>query len=239
MKLVKQLKVLTLQVTISLIFLNTQFSLAQKKINWEGPYVGLGIQSLDGDMNGRFKSNNNLHSKDITGKSTEFLIGYNNNLTYYGINDYIIGLELSYSDKDFLLNNTKSKRDCPGTSYDCKSSINYSWSAKTKLGFKYENFLPNLFLGYTEHQITIRTDLKENIVFDPGFHASNLEGSTQKVGGVLYGMGLDYYFNNNFFISVSYIETQMNKKEFHLKNSGNVKTELKYNANKVTLNYHF
>ena len=48
MKLNKQLKLLIIQVVGSLIFLNTQISFAQNKINWEGPYVGVGIQSLNG-----------------------------------------------------------------------------------------------------------------------------------------------------------------------------------------------
>jgi hypothetical protein len=46
MKLIKQLKLLTFQVILSLIILNTQISFAQdKKINlksWEGSYAGLG-----------------------------------------------------------------------------------------------------------------------------------------------------------------------------------------------------
>jgi hypothetical protein len=48
MKLIKQQKLLTFQVILSLIILNTQISFAQNKINWEGLYVGVGIQSLNG-----------------------------------------------------------------------------------------------------------------------------------------------------------------------------------------------
>jgi hypothetical protein len=50
MKLIKQSKLLTFQVIVSLIILNTQISFAQnKKINlkdWEGSYVGIGVANL-------------------------------------------------------------------------------------------------------------------------------------------------------------------------------------------------
>jgi hypothetical protein len=103
MKLNKQLKLLTIQVVGSLIFLNTQISFAQNKINWEGPYVGVGIQSLNGGVNGNYEFGT-IHSRDIDGESMEFHIGYNKDLTQYGINNFIAGVELSYSDHDFLFN---------------------------------------------------------------------------------------------------------------------------------------
>jgi hypothetical protein len=44
MKLIKQLKLLTIQVIVSLIFLNTQISLAQNSNKWsEGPYAGISL----------------------------------------------------------------------------------------------------------------------------------------------------------------------------------------------------
>lgn len=165
MKLIKQLKLSTLQVILSLIFLNTEISFAQNKINWEGSYVGVGIQSLNGGVNGNYANGDDIHSRDIDGESMEFHIGYNKDLTQYGFNNYIAGVELSYSDHDFLFNGVKGKRDCPSDVYNCRSSINYSWSAKTKLGLKYDNFLPNLFIGYTKDQITIKTDEKIMQIF--------------------------------------------------------------------------
>jgi len=226
-----QLKVLTLQVIISLIFLNTQFSFAQKKINWEGPYVGLGIQSLNGGVNGNYTDGEGgIHSRDIDGESMEFHIGYNKDLTQYGFNNYIAGVELSYSDHDFLFNGIKGKRDCPANAYACKSSINYSWTAKTKLGLKYDNFLPNLFIGYTNDQITIRADAKNNTDFG---------GTTKTVEGILYGIGVDYYLDNSSFIGFSFYETQMNKEKFTVDNNLKVNTELKYNTTKLSYNYRF
>jgi opacity protein-like surface antigen len=229
MKLIKQSKLLTFQVILSLIILNTQISFAQNKINWEGPYVGVGIQSLNGGVNGNAENDSSvIHSRDIDGESIEFHIGYNKDLTQYGINSYIAGVELSYSDHDFLFNGVKGKRDCPNASYDCKSSINYSWTAKTKLGLKYDNFLPNLFIGYTKNQITLRADKKDNTVFN---------GSTKTAEGILYGIGVDYYLDNNSFIGFSYYETQMNNEKFEL--NPTVLTKLKYNTAKLTYNYRF
>ena len=44
MRLIKQLKLLTFQVIVSLIFLNTQISFAQNLNKWsEGPYVGISL----------------------------------------------------------------------------------------------------------------------------------------------------------------------------------------------------
>jgi opacity protein-like surface antigen len=231
MKLNKQLKLLTIQVVGSLIFLNTQISFAQNKINWEGPYVGVGIQSLNVGVNGNYESGT-IHSRDIDGESMEFHIGYNKDLTQYGINNFIAGVELSYSDHDFLFNGVKGKRDCPSAAWDCKSSINYSWTAKTKLGLKYDNFLPNLFVGYTNDQITIRADAK------PGETVA-IGGTTKTVEGILYGIGADYYLDNNSFIGFSYYETQMNKEKFTVDNSLIVDTKLKYNTAKLTYNYRF
>ncbi len=229
MKLIKQLKLSTLQVIISLIFLNTQISFAQNKINYEVPYVGVGIQSLDGGVNGNYEDGY-IHSRDIDGQSMEFHIGYNKDLTQYGFNNYIAGVELSYSDHDFLFNGVKSKRDCPSADWNCKSSINYSWTAKTKLGLKYDNLLPNLFIGYTNNQITIKTDQKDG---------TGAGGTTKTVEGVLYGVGVDYYLDSNSFIGFSFHETQMNKENFKVDTGHIISTKLKYNTAKLTYNYRF
>jgi opacity protein-like surface antigen len=231
-KLINRLKVLTLQFIVSLIFLNTQISFAQKKINWEGTYVGVGIQSLDGDVNGYYRDStpSDTHSRDIDGKSMEFHIGYNKDLTQYGFNNYIAGVELSYSDHDFLFNGVKSKRDCPNADWNCKSSINYSWTAKTKLGLKYDNLLPNLLIGYTNNQITIKTDEKDG---------TGAGGTTKTVEGILYGVGVDYYLDSNSFIGFLYYETQMNKENFKVDFDNIISTKLKYNTAKLTYNYRF
>jgi hypothetical protein len=226
----KVLKLITYQAIVSLIFFNAQISFAENKIDWNGPYVGVGVQSLNGEMNGIYNNGGGIHSRDIDGESVQFQIGYNKDLTQYGINNYIAGIELSYSDHDFLFNGVKGKRDCPSDNFDCKSSINYSWTAKTKLGFKYKNFLPNLFVGYTNDQITLRADTKDNTVTG---------GTTKTVEGILYGIGADYYLNNNSFIGFSFYETQMDKEQFTVDNNLKVDTKLKYNTAKFTYNYRF
>ena len=230
MKLIKVLKLITFQTIVSLIFFNAQISFAENKIDWEGPYVGVGVQSLNGGVNGNYKDFGTIHSRDIDGESVQFQIGYNKDLTRYGINNYIAGIDLSYSDHDFLFNGVKGKRDCPSTDYACTSSVNYSWTAKTKLGLKYDNFLPNLFLGYTNDQITIRADAKDNTDFG---------GTTKTVEGILYGIGVDYYLNNKSFIGFSFYETQMDKEQFTVYGNAKIDTKLKYNTAKFTYNYRF
>jgi hypothetical protein len=66
MKLIKQSKLLTFQVILSLIILNTQISFAQnKKINlkdWEGSYAGIGIAN----------SSSTTEIRDVTSSSDHF-----------------------------------------------------------------------------------------------------------------------------------------------------------------------
>ena len=87
-----------------------------------------------------------------------------------------------------------------------------------------------MFLGYTNDQITIRADAKDNTDFG---------GTTKTVEGILYGIGVDYYLNNKSFIGFSFYETQMNKEQFTVDNDLKIDTKLKYNTAKFTYNYRF
>ena len=108
MKLIKQSKLLTFQVILSLIILNTQISFAQnKKINlkdWEGSYVGIGvanssskteIRALGGDAFGDDHYALNRGTKDKDQNEIIFKIGHLEQLN----NNILLGIEFNkYSD---------------------------------------------------------------------------------------------------------------------------------------------
>ena len=104
MELIKQLKLLTLQVIISLIFLNTQIGLAQNSNKWsEGSYVGVSlifntIKAGDarydfpsGGVDGQIYDAGRESSKGIK-------IGYNKMLT----DNIFVGPEFSFSKEKSL-----------------------------------------------------------------------------------------------------------------------------------------
>ena len=119
MKLIKQSKLLTFQVILSLIILNTQISFAQnKKINlkdWEGSYVGIGvanssskteIRAFGTDMfgNGDHYALNN-GTKDKNQDEIIFKIGHLEQLN----NNILLGIELNkYSDINTRTLNTNT-----------------------------------------------------------------------------------------------------------------------------------
>ena len=119
MKLIKQSKLLTFQVIVSLIILNTQISFAQnKKVNlkdWEGSYVGIGvanssskteIRAFGTDMfgNGDHYALNN-GTKDKSQDEIIFKIGHLEQLN----NNILLGIELNkYSDIETSTLNTNT-----------------------------------------------------------------------------------------------------------------------------------
>ena len=111
MRLIKQLKLLTFQVIVSLIFLNTQISFAQNLNKWsEGPYVGISLifntikaddakyVNTDPSVPGQIYDGDRERSKGIK-------IGYNKMLT----DNIFVGPEFSFSKEKSLDFNDSSK----------------------------------------------------------------------------------------------------------------------------------
>jgi hypothetical protein len=104
MKFIKQLKLLTFQVIVSLIFLNTQISFAQNLNKWsEGPYVGVSLifnTIKAGDASYVFPSDES--SRQIYGgdreRSKGIKFGYNKMLT----DNIFVGPEFSFSKEKSL-----------------------------------------------------------------------------------------------------------------------------------------
>jgi hypothetical protein len=103
MKLIKQLKLLTIQVIVSLIFLNTQISLAQNSNKWsEGPYVGVSLVFNNIEMGDASYINGGdttvLNYDSDREKSKGIKIGYNKMIS----DSFFVGPEFFYSGEKTL-----------------------------------------------------------------------------------------------------------------------------------------
>ena len=93
MKLIKQLKLLTFQVVVSLIFLNTQISFAQSK--FDGSYIGAKLGSAKGSANsnevaGTTYNNTNVGQYSPNGNIFGVYGGYNTSFS----KEYFLGFEV-------------------------------------------------------------------------------------------------------------------------------------------------
>ena len=229
MKLIKQLKLLTLQVILSLIILNTQISFAQnKKVNlkdWEGSYIGIGvanssskteIRALDTAVD-HYALNNG--TKDKNQDEIIFKIGYLEQLN----NNILLGIELNkYSDiKTSTLNtNTASAYyRTGGTGIDRNTlQLEDIISLELKLATVLENqdiFLNNLMIYGKFGVATLRSNQRNS---EDGF--DHVSESTARHYGSVVGVGLekklsifdDPKLDNNTSISFEYNMMNFNKK---------------------------
>lgn len=190
--------------------------------------MGFGVGSINATIQ-RQNFDVPLDTHKFNGNTLEFHIGYNKELKDYGLNGFVTGLELSYNN-DFF-GEIKDQYSCSYGNYICRSKINYSYQAKIKVGYKYDNFLPNLFIGKSKDQIT--TNYQS--VSSGGF-----EGGTDFFYGNLFGFGSDYYLNKNSFLGFSFTHTIHEKQWIYGQHETNsVNTKLKYSTIKLTYNYLF
>lgn len=102
MKRIRQLRVLTLQVIISLFFLNTQISFAQNLNKWnEGPYLGLSLVFNSIKEGDSFNTNAGPTDRPYDSDremSKGIKVGYNKMLT----NNIFVGPEFFYSTEKTL-----------------------------------------------------------------------------------------------------------------------------------------
>ena len=232
MKLIKQSKLLTFQVILSLIILNTQISFAQnKKINlkdWEGSYVGIGvanssskteIRAFGTDMfgNGDHYALNN-GTKDKNQDEIIFKIGHLEQLN----NNILLGIELNkYSDINTrtLNTNTASNYFNTGGSTDRNTlKLKDIISLELKLATVLENqdiFLNNLMIYGKFGVATLRSNQRNSE--DDYDHVSK---STARHYGSVVGIGIekklsifdDPKLDNNTSISFEYNMMNFNKK---------------------------
>ena len=228
MKLIKQSKLITFQVILSLIVLNTQISFAQnKKVNlkdWEGSYVGIGVANSSSkteiralDRDDHYALNNG--TKDKSQDEIIFKVGHLEQLN----NNILLGIELNkYSDiKTSTLNtNTASTYyRTGGTGIDRNTlQLEDIISLELKLATVLENqdiFLNNLMIYGKFGVATLRSNQRNT---EDGY--DHVSQSTARHYGSVVGVGLekklsifdDPKLDNNTSISFEYNMMNFNKK---------------------------
>ena len=228
MKLIKQSRLITFQVILSLIVLNTQISFAQnKKVNlkdWEGSYVGIGVANSSSkteiralDRDDHYALNNG--TKDKSQDEIIFKIGHLEQLN----NNILLGIELNkYSDINTrtLNTNTASVYFNTGGSTDRNTlKLEDIISLELKLATVLENqdiFLNNLMIYGKFGVATLRSNQRNT----EDLHADHISQSTARHYGSVVGVGLekklsifdDPKISNNTSISIEYNMMNFNKK---------------------------
>jgi len=197
-KLANQLRILTLQVIISLLFLNTQISFSQNKINWEGTYVGVDLGIAKGKDHGyeNVDESQYLNKNDLQGEIYGFHLGYNFPLdNLIGKKGFIFSPLVEYKKGLNLESPITSQLNGSGESTACefclKSTFIDSYSLLGKFGYLLNEYTQiNIVAGLTD----IR--MKRNI-YD-GSTSIVDDSVTDKIRRVpTYGLGYESIINNN------------------------------------------
>jgi hypothetical protein len=243
MKLIKQSKLLTFQVIVSLIILNTQISFAQsKKINlkdWEGSYVGIGIAN----------SSSTTEIRDVTSSSDHFSL---NNGTkdknqdkiifkvahLEQINNILLGIELNkHSD---IRTESLNTNTAAGSNYDAaydKTRLHLEdiLSLDLRVGTVLENqddFLNNTMVYGKVGIATLRSATRSHETGKPiptgGTYDYHIGQSKARHYGTVIGLGVekklsifdDPIINKNTSISLEYNMMSFNKKTSGSDSSG-------------------
>jgi len=223
MKLIKQLKLLTLQLIISLIFLNTEISFAQnKKINlkdWEGSYIGVGVAKSSSKTEIRDADGTGDHyalnrgTKDKNQDEIIFKIGHLEQLN----NNILLGIELNkYADIKTSTLNTNSDA---GFYFNTGGSIDRN-TLKLEdiisLELKLATVLENLMIYGKFGVATLKSNQRNTEDLDP----DDIGQSTARHYGSVVGIGIekkvsifnDPKLDNNTSISFEYNMMNFNKK---------------------------
>ena len=259
-KFIKQLKLSTFQVIISLIFLNTEISFAQnKKINlkdWEGSYIGVGVANSSSKTEVRSTTNYDHFGLEYSGTKDKeqneviYKIGYLENLN----NNLFFGLELNkYADIK-----KESKNNNPSDATDTtRLHLEDILSLELKLGaiLDVENELLNNSMIYGKvGAATLRSATKS---YEPGKGFDTHIGSSKaRHYGSVIGIGMekkllifdDPKIKNNTSISLEYNIMHFNKKTEGADSAGSIVdtgtpesyiVKPKINNLMLTINYKF
>ena len=260
MKLIKQSKLLTFQVILSLIILNTQISFAQnKKINlkdWEGSYVGIGVANSSSKTEIRAAGEDhyalNNGTKDKSQDEIIFKLGHLEQLN----NNILLGIELNkYSDISTSSLNTNTSSiyyRTGGTAIDRNTlKLEDIISLELKLATVLENqdiFLNNLMIYGKLGAATLRSNQRNT---EDGF-VDHISQSTARHFGSVIGIGIekklpisdDPMINNNATISFEYNRMNFNKKtggsdSYVGIDTGGYSVKPEINNLMLTVNYRF
>ena len=214
MKLIKQLKLLTFQVILSLIILNTQISFAQdKKINlksWEGSYAGLGysdsklvddhieVRTSDGTANGYTG-----HISSIK-KIPSIFIGYN----WVDEKKLLSGLEFSIEKRNFFKNDFQYLNGVVDTRYPTTlKSEGYGYSLKGRVG----EIINDQTLIYVTGGFAI-VPIERKFCGNSSCSLSDTYKRNER--GLILGLGLEHKFQGDISLKFDYEHRQYETPDF-------------------------
>ena len=214
MKLIKQLKLLTFQVILSLIILNTQVSFAQdKKINlksWEGSYAGLGysdsklvddhieVRTSDGTANG---FTGHVSSEK---KIPSIFIGYN----WVDEKKLLSGLEFSIEKRNLFKSDFQYLNGVVDTRFPTTlKSEGYGYSLKGRIG----EIINDQTLIYVTGGIAI-VPIERKFCGNSSCSLSDTYKRNER--GLILGLGLEHKFQGDISLKFDYEHRQYETPDF-------------------------
>ena len=202
MKLIKQLKLLTIQVIVSLIFLNTQISLAQNSNKWsEGPYAGISLvfnKIKQGDASYINVGDTEVLNYDSDReKSKGIKIGYNKMIS----DSFFVGPEFFYSGEKSLDFNDSNNG---GVTDNIRFKNNYNIGLRA--GYAVSSDIAYV-IGYGKSYQKVETS-QINGGTDVDIKNNNLQGIYRNFG-ILFNLGSGY--NLEFSYQINSVDSNIHK----------------------------
>ena len=216
MKFIKQSKLLTFQVIVCLIILNTQVSFAQdKKINlksWEGSYAGLGysdsklvddhieVDSDDGTANGYTG-----HASSEK-KIPSIFIGYN----WVDEKKLLSGLEFSIEKRNLFKSDFQYYNGVVDTTYPITlKSEGYGYSLKGRIG----EIINDQTLIYVTGGIAI-VPIERKFCYGSCSDPTDTDTYKRNERGLILGLGLEHKFQGDISLKFDYEHRQYETPDF-------------------------
>ena len=202
MKLIKQLKLLTIQVIVSLIFLNTQISLAQNSNKWsEGPYVGVSLVFNNIEMGDASYINGGdttvINYDSDREKSKGIKIGYNKMIS----DSFFVGPEFFYSGEKTLDFNDSANG---GVIDNIRFKNNYNIGLRA--GYAVSSDIAYV-IGYGKSYQKVETSQITGGT-DVDIKNNNLQGIYRNFG-ILFNLGSGY--NLEFSYQINSVDSNIHK----------------------------
>ena len=202
MKLIKQSKLLTFQVIISLIFLNTQISFAQNLNKWsEGPYAGISLvfnKIKQGDASYINDGGTTVFNYDSDReKSKGIKIGYNKMIS----DSFFVGPEFFYSGEKSLDFNDSNNG---GVTDNIRFKNNYNIGLRA--GYAVSSDIAYV-IGYGKSYQKVETS-QINGGTDVDIKNNNLHGIYRNFG-ILFNLGSGY--NLEFSYQINSVDSNIHK----------------------------
>ena len=202
MKFIKQLKLLTIQVIVSLIFLNTQISLAQNSNKWsEGPYAGISLvfnKIKQGDASYINVGDTEVLNYDSDReKSKGIKIGYNKMIS----DSFFVGPEFFYSGEKSLDFNDSNNG---GVTDNIRFKNNYNIGLRA--GYAVSSDIAYV-IGYGKSYQKVETSQITGGT-DVDIKNNNLQGIYRNFG-ILFNLGSGY--NLEFSYQINSVDSNIHK----------------------------